>query len=149
MSLGSNAEDRARSLQKNRGDFVARTFALICCTEFHAVTKQSQMHPSITKCTKIWISGPLVQISYDCCEKFLRGTKFCINCTSSPLLRLVLGSKERSQIQPDGINAVKQEFRVQWHGSGAFIMKNFDATSWQESSHNCSSSARFVPSFVR
>ena len=73
----------ARSLQKNRGDFVARTFALMCCTEFHAVMKWSQMHPSITKCTKIWVSGPMVQICCDCCEKFLRGTKFCINCTSS------------------------------------------------------------------
>ena len=29
-------------------------------------------------------------------------------------------------------NAPKREFRVQWGGSGAFIAKNSDATSWHE-----------------
>ena len=29
-------------------------------------------------------------------------------------------------------NAPKLEFRVQWGGSGAFVAKNTDATSWQE-----------------
>ena len=29
-------------------------------------------------------------------------------------------------------NAPKHEFRVQWGGSGAFVAKNSDATSWQE-----------------
>ena len=75
---------------KNLGDFVARTFALICCTEFRAVTKQYQMHSSITKCTKIWVSSPMVQLSCECFEKFLRGTKFCINCTSSAILHRLL-----------------------------------------------------------
>ena len=32
-------------------------------------------------------------------------------------------------------NATKHEFRVQWGGSGAFIAKNFDATSWHELLH--------------
>ena len=40
--------------EKYRRDFVGRTFALIApvhpvCTEFHAVTKQSQMHQNTTK----------------------------------------------------------------------------------------------------
>src|SRR6185312_5806831 len=29
-------------------------------------------------------------------------------------------------------NATKYEFRVQWGGSGAFVAKNSDATSWHE-----------------
>ena len=42
---------------KIRRDFVTRTFALVApdwpiCTEFSAVTKQSQMHPNIMKRTK-------------------------------------------------------------------------------------------------
>ena len=32
-------------------------------------------------------------------------------------------------------NAPKHEFRVQWGGSGAFIAKNFEATSWHKLLH--------------
>ena len=42
-------------------------------------------------------------------------------------------------------NAIKRQFRVQWVGSGAFVAKNSDTTSW----HERTSSARFAPIFVR
>jgi len=42
-------------------------------------------------------------------------------------------------------NAPKRQFRVQWIGSGAFVAKNSDATSW----HERTSSARFALIFVR
>src|SRR6185312_9750246 len=32
-------------------------------------------------------------------------------------------------------NAPKRQFRVQWVGSGAFVAKNSDATSWHELLH--------------
>ena len=32
-------------------------------------------------------------------------------------------------------NAIKYQFRVQWGGSGAFVVKNSDASSWHELSH--------------
>src|SRR6185369_6750638 len=32
-------------------------------------------------------------------------------------------------------NTPKLEFRVQWGGSGAFVVKNSDATSWHELLH--------------
>ena len=32
-------------------------------------------------------------------------------------------------------NAPKRQFRVQWGGSGAFVAKNSDATSWHELLH--------------
>ena len=35
-------------------------------------------------------------------------------------------------------NTPKHEFRVQWGGSGAFAMKNSDATSWHELLHQFS-----------
>ena len=46
--------------EKSRRDFMVQTFALIAlvhpvCTEFHAVTKQSQMHPSTIKRTRTWV----------------------------------------------------------------------------------------------
>ena len=42
-------------------------------------------------------------------------------------------------------NTPKRQFRVQWVGSGAFVAKNSDTTSW----HERTSSARFAPIFVR
>ena len=74
----------------------------------------------------------------------LRGMNFC---TSLTRFRLSVVT------QPNGPkctlivrNAQKREFRVQWVGSGAFIAKNSDATSWRELLHG---SARSEPSFVR
>jgi len=65
-----------------------------------------------------------------------RGTNFCINRTS-------LARFEPSFIRPwNGPNYTqtirntpKQEFRVQWGGSGAFFVKYSDPTSWHELLH--------------
>ena len=74
----------------------------------------------------------------------LRGTNFCTSSGhfASSLVRQTNGP-ERTQIVR---NAPKRQFRVQWAGSGAFVMKNSDATSWHEL---CTSLARFAPNFVR
>jgi phage FluMu protein Com len=55
-------------------DFVARLFALIApvnpfCTEFHAVTKWSQMHPNTMLHNKTWFYGPVGWIRCVRCEK--------------------------------------------------------------------------------
>ena len=43
---------------------------------------------------------------------------------------------KRSRIHPNGMkNARKHQFRVQWSGSGAFVVKNSDTTSWHELFH--------------
>ena len=57
MSLWSNGVDPMCSLRKLQREFIAQTFALIAlvkpfCTEFHAVTKRSQMHPNNMQLTK-------------------------------------------------------------------------------------------------
>ena len=39
------------------------------------------------------------------------------------------------QICPNSTNTTKHEFRVQWGGSGAFVAKNSDVTSWHELLH--------------
>ena len=44
-------------------------------------------------------------------------------------------STKQSQMHQNCTNAPKHEFRVQWGGSGAFIAKNSDATSWHELLH--------------
>ena len=57
MSLWSNGVDPMCSFRKLQREFIAQTFALIAlvkpfCTEFHAVTKRSQMHPNTMKRSK-------------------------------------------------------------------------------------------------
>ena len=75
MSLRSNGWIVFVRYQKFRCDFVARTFALIApvqlvCTEFHAVTKQSKMHPNTIKRTNTWVKIPMRVIGCVNCEKF-------------------------------------------------------------------------------
>ena len=67
---------------------------------------------------------------------WLRGTNFCINCTSWPRF-----APSFMQLRNDPkwtqtlCNAPKHEFRVQWSGLGVFVEKNPDVTSWHERLH--------------
>ena len=63
----------------------------------------------------------------------LRATNFC---TSSPRLAPSFVSQPNApQCTKIVRNAPKHEFRVQWGGSGAFIAKIFEATSWHKLLH--------------
>ena len=42
------------------------------CTEFHSVTKWSQMHPNTMKRNKRWVWGPMGWIGCICCENIWR-----------------------------------------------------------------------------
>ena len=63
----------------------------------------------------------------------LRGMNFCSNLAdfAPSLVRQPNGPKCTQIVE----NAPKHEFRVQWGGSGVFVVKNSDATSWQEHFH--------------
>ena len=63
----------------------------------------------------------------------LRGTNLCSSSArfASCFVRQPNGP-ECTQIVR---NAPKRQFRVQWGGSGAFVAKNSDATSWHELLH--------------
>ena len=62
----------------------------------------------------------------------LRGTNFYVNCRVRPFLNQVsYGPKCSQTVQ----NARKQEFKVEWGGSGAFVAKNSDMPSWNELLH--------------
>ena len=73
----------------------------------------------------------------------LRGMNFCTSSArfAPSFIRQPNGPKCTRIIR----NAPKHQFRVQWGGSGAFGVKNSDATSF---SNFCTSSARFAPRFV-
>src|SRR6185295_13699291 len=63
----------------------------------------------------------------------LRGTNFCTSSSHfAPNFVRQPNGPECTQIVG---NAPKRQFRVQWGGSGAFVAKNFDATSWHELLH--------------
>ena len=106
------------------------------CTEFRKATKRSQMHPDSMKRTKIFSLGSNGVDRVRSMQKIptrLRGTNFY---TSSARFA------PNSVRHPNGPkcpqikrNVPKHQFRVQWGGSGAFLAKNSDATSWHELLH--------------
>ena len=81
---------------------------------------------------------------------WLRGTNFCINCSSSPCF-----ASSFMQLRNDLIctqilcNAPKHEFTVQWGGLCALLRK---IPMWLHGTIfciNCTSSPRFAPSFMQ
>jgi len=130
MSLGSNGVDQVRSLRKIQCDFVARTFVLIepvqyvlkqvlCCYRtIPNAPKYYETHRNISLGSNgvDWVRSLRKNL------KWLRGTNFCINCTSKPrfapsFMQLRNDPKYTQTLW----NTQKHEFRVQWGGLGAFV----------------------------
>ena len=102
--------------------------------------------PNRTKCTQIIRNTPKheFRVQWAGSGVFvakiptrLRGTNFCTSLTRFALS--VLWQPKSPKCTQIVWNTPKCEFRVQWVGSGAFIAKNSDATSWHELLH------RFCP----
>ena len=92
MSLASNGVDRVRSLRKTLMQFRGTNFFINCtsstrfCTEFRAVTKQIQNAPKQYETNQYLSLGSNGVDRVRSLPKIpmrVRGTKFCINCTSS------------------------------------------------------------------
>ena len=70
------------------------------------------------------------------CEKFscdFKARTSALIAPVQPVLYRVSGCKETLPNAPKHYeNVPKQEFRVQWGGSRAFVAKNSDASSWHE-----------------
>ena len=113
------------------------------CTRFPKATKWSRMHTNSTKCTLGFKRVDRVR-SLQKIPTRLRGTNFCTSSArfAQSFVRQPNGPK-CTQMER---NAPKCQFRAKWGGSGAFVAKNFDATSRHEL---CTRSACFAPSFVR
>ena len=138
--------------KKSRRDFVARTFALIALVHpvLHRVSCSYEMIPNAPKHYAtyqnmvLWSNGMDQVRSLRKITKWLRGTNFCTNCTSSarfaPSFTIVI---KQSQMHLNTLKCTKTFFRVQWGGSGAFVAKKSDATSWHELLHHYD---RFAPS---
>ena len=134
MSLGSNG----------MGAFIPKNFdATSChellhqfgpfCTEFRKSTKRSQMHQNCTKCPKHMSLGSNGVERVRSLQKIptrLHGMNFCTS--SACFAPSFVTQPNGPQCPKITRNAPKQEFRVQWDGSGAFVSKNFEATSYHE-----------------
>ena len=110
-------------------NFVARTFALIGLVQpiLHRVYCHDKTIPNAPKHYETQQKLSLGSNGVDQVRSLrklptqLRGTNFCINCTSSAhfALSLLCGT----------------EFRFQWGGLGAFVVKTSDATLWHKLLH--------------
>ena len=153
--MGSIRCDRC---EKSQCDFVARTFALIApvnpfCTEFHAVTKWSQMHPNTMKHTKTWVKCLMGWIKCVGCKKLQRdfmARTFALIAPVQYVLQQVLCSYETIPNAPkyyethrnisSGSNGVDQ---VHWLRI---------ITTWLRGTNfciNCTSSVCFATSFMQ
>ena len=73
------------------------------CTEFHAVTKQSKMHPNSTKRTNTWVKIPMRGIRCVNCDNFLcdfMSQTCALIAPLQPLLHRVSSINETSPSAP-------------------------------------------------
>ena len=118
--------------------FVARTFALVRPV-FHRVLRANQMVPNASIYYETRQNMCLGSKGVDRVRllrkimKWLRDTNFCTSLAGfgSSFSRQPNGPKCTKILR----NTPKHEFRVQWGGSGAFVAKNYDATSWYDLLH--------------
>ena len=117
--------------EKLQCDFVARTFALIAPVQYvlHRVScsyetilnapKYYKIYRNITLGNGVDRVCPLQKI-----PMWLRGTNFCIKCTSSPRFApSFMQLRNHPKCTQTLLNAPKHEFRVQWGGSGRSLWK--------------------------
>ena len=132
MSLLSNGVDQVRSLRKIQCDFVARTFVLIEPVQY--VSKQvSCSYGTIPNAPKYYETHRNICLGSNGVDwfrsfrknlKWLRGTNFCINCSSSPrFASSFMQLRNDPKCTQTLWNATTHEFRVQWSGLGAVVMK--------------------------
>src|SRR6185437_9392476 len=99
------------------------------CTEFYKATKQYETHQNVS----LGSNGVDRVHLLPKIPTRLGGTNFCTSSARfAPSFVRQPNGPECTQIVQ---NAPKCQFRVQWSGSGAFIAKNSDATSWHKLLH--------------
>ena len=158
MSLGSNGVDWVRSLRKIKTWLPGTNFCISCSSSplFHRVSCSYEMIPNTPKHYETHQNMSLVSNGVDQVHwlgkitTWLRGTNFCINCTSSPyfapsFIQLRNDPKCTQTLR----DAPKHEFSVQWGGSIPFIAKNSDGLRGTNFYISCTTLARFVSSIVQ
>jgi hypothetical protein len=132
ISLGSKGADWVRSFRKIATWLRGTNFCINCTSSVCFATCFMQLRND-PKCTEIQQNGVDWVGLWWKIPTWLRGPKFCINCTSSahfaPSFIQLWNDPKCTQTL---WNTPKQKFRVQWGGSSAFVVKNYNVTSWHE-----------------
>ena len=124
--------------EKFRRDFVTRTLPLVSARFAPSFVRQ----PNSPECTKLYETHQNVSLGSNGVDRVrslqkiptqLRGTNFCtsLTCIAPSFVRQPNGPGCTQIVR----HAPKCQFRVQWGGSGVFVAKNSNATSWQELWH--------------
>ena len=148
MRLGYNRVDRVRLLRK----FTTRLRGTNYCTSSARIAPSFVRQLNGAECTQIVRNAPKRQFRVQWVDRVrslrtilmrLHRTTFCTSLSrfAPSFVRQPNGLECTQTVR----NAPKHQFRVQWGGSGAFVVKNSDATSCK---NFCTSSARFAPSFI-
>ena len=107
-------------------------------TKFHAVTKRPQMHPNTMFWIETLVLGPMCWIGSVFCENsrcdFVART-FALIAPFHPILHRVSWGYETIPNAHKHYETHQHEVKVQWGGSGAFVAKNYNMTSWHELLH--------------
>ena len=138
VSFGPNGVDRLRSLRKNPTRLRCTNF----CTNSAHLAPSFVRQPNGHECNRIVRNAPKSQyrVQWGGSGAFVakksnesRGTNFCTSSArfATSFVRQPTGPKCTQIVR----NTPKRQFRVQWGGSGAFIAKHSDATSWHELLH--------------
>ena len=127
--------DQMRSLRK----IPTRLRGMKFCTSSASFAPSFVRQPNGPECTQIvrnapkrefWVNGvDRVRLLRKIAMR-LRGTKFCTSSArlAPSFVRQPNGHKCTKMVQ----KSRKHEFRVQWGGSGVFVAKNSNATSWHK-----------------
>ena len=138
ISLGSNRIYRVRSFRKISMRLRATNF----CTSSARFAPSFVSQPNGPKCTKIVRNAPKheFRVQWGGTGAFVAKNSDTASWHKllhqfGPFCIEFCKSTKQSQMHQNCMNTPKHEFRVQWGGSGAFIGKNSDATSWHELFH--------------
>ena len=135
---GSHGVDRVFSLRKIPTRLRGTNF----CTSLARFAPSFVRQPNGPEWTQIVRNAPNVSLGSNGADRVrslrkipmrLRGTNFCTSSARfAPSFVRQPNGPECTQTVP---NTTKCQFMVQWGGSGAFVAKNSDATSWHELLH--------------
>ena len=138
IQWGGSGAFVAKKLQR---DLMARTFAFIAPVQYvlQQVSCSYETIPNAPKYYEMHRNNSLGSNGVDWVHSlwkistWLCGTNFCINCCSSPSFApRFMQLRNDPKCTQTLWNTPKQEFRVQWGGSGALVAKNYKATSWHK-----------------
>jgi hypothetical protein len=144
FSLGSNGADWVRSWRKIMA-WLHGTSLRINCTSSPWFASSFMRLRNDPKCIQTLCNDQNMSLGFNGVDwvrslqkipTWLRGTYFCINCTSShSFASSFMQLRNVPKCTQTLLNAPKHEFRVQCGGLGAFVAKNPDVTSWHELLH--------------